>query len=160
MLVGPDRTLFSVHKDLICHHSPYFDAAFNGPFKESSDGQITLEEAAPFTFGLFLHWLYTGLVPFAKDADNDDDDDDKEKEEADDDEDEAQPPSVDESGLEHVQGSSGGVETDADSEQKARSGARETALDVRLTPLYVFAERYDAPVSIPSTRRSVSIIAN
>jgi len=35
--VGPEKKQYQVHKDILCHYSEYFPAAFNGSWKESED---------------------------------------------------------------------------------------------------------------------------
>jgi hypothetical protein len=59
ILVGEEQQDFSVHKDLICHHSPYFKAAFNLEFDEAKTGTMKLPEISVEIFQLFLGWLYT-----------------------------------------------------------------------------------------------------
>ncbi|MCJ1461297.1 hypothetical protein MMC28_011679 [Mycoblastus sanguinarius] len=34
IIVGPEKQLFQIHKDLLCNVSTYFNAALNGQFKE------------------------------------------------------------------------------------------------------------------------------
>ncbi|PVH71817.1 hypothetical protein DL98DRAFT_577183 [Cadophora sp. DSE1049] len=50
---------FQLHKNYLCHYSPYFRAALTGPFIESEDQQVKLEETSPSVFGIFVNWLYT-----------------------------------------------------------------------------------------------------
>ncbi|KAI9640744.1 hypothetical protein NHQ30_011053 [Ciborinia camelliae] len=56
--VGRDLKDFGVHKDIICHYSPYFKAAFNSGFQETITGVLKLPETEPEVFELFYHWLY------------------------------------------------------------------------------------------------------
>ncbi|KAF7858872.1 hypothetical protein EAF04_008914 [Stromatinia cepivora] len=56
--VGDDLKDFGIHKDLICHYSPYFKAAFNSGLEESITGIMKLPETKPEVFELFYHWLY------------------------------------------------------------------------------------------------------
>lgn len=56
--VGPDERNFIVHRDLLRHHSPYFDGALGGSFKESEGNLIRLPENKPDVFELFVGWLY------------------------------------------------------------------------------------------------------
>lgn len=60
--IGPEKKLYTIHKDLICHHSEYFRAAYNGRWKESEDG-VELEDVEPEVFGIFVHWLYLQRMP-------------------------------------------------------------------------------------------------
>ncbi|KAL8793979.1 MAG: hypothetical protein Q9182_007643, partial [Xanthomendoza sp. 2 TL-2023] len=59
--VGHQGTKFHAHKSLLCHISPFFEAAFNGPFKENS-GSMELKEDEADTFELFIQWVYHGEV--------------------------------------------------------------------------------------------------
>jgi len=61
--IGSDRKDYQVHKDLICFHFPYFDAAFNGKFKEGEEGVLELAATEESIFWLFLDWLYFGKLP-------------------------------------------------------------------------------------------------
>ncbi|KAL8829880.1 MAG: hypothetical protein Q9191_001749 [Dirinaria sp. TL-2023a] len=72
MLSGPsvsvyvgaaDRTLFSVPKALLCHHSAYFQGAFSGHFVESVNNEITLSDESPEVFKYVVFWMHRGLVP-------------------------------------------------------------------------------------------------
>jgi hypothetical protein len=54
LCIGPDRKLYYVHKQLLCHHSGYFRAAYNGSWKEAEDG-ITLDFVEPEVFNIFLY---------------------------------------------------------------------------------------------------------
>ena len=60
MLVGRAAKKYCLHKTLLCHHSTFFDAAFNGEFKEGKSGELRLPEETPDSFDLFVHWLYRG----------------------------------------------------------------------------------------------------
>ncbi|KAL8781085.1 MAG: hypothetical protein Q9213_006167 [Squamulea squamosa] len=57
LLIGPDSLPFHVHKDLLCEKSPFFAAAFNGSFQESS-GSIELKEDRVDDIECIIHWLY------------------------------------------------------------------------------------------------------
>ncbi|KAL8799083.1 MAG: hypothetical protein Q9223_007688 [Gallowayella weberi] len=59
--VGHEGAKFHTHKSLLCHVSPFFDAAFNGPFKESS-GSMKINEDEADTFERFVQWIYRGEV--------------------------------------------------------------------------------------------------
>lgn len=56
---GSGKQKFVLHRNFICHYSPFFDATFNGDFKEGKDQQLDLEETDPKVFGIFVNWLYT-----------------------------------------------------------------------------------------------------
>lgn len=50
---------FCIHKKFICYHSPFFAAAFNGPFIEGETQTMKLDDVDAKTFGIFTNWLYT-----------------------------------------------------------------------------------------------------
>jgi hypothetical protein len=62
---------FTVHKELICAHSPFFANALKGKWKEARDSLVHLrdEDDHPETIELYINWLYyhSLLLPeFAK----------------------------------------------------------------------------------------------
>lgn len=61
--VGPNRTKFVIHKQLLTSKSEYFNKALNGKFREAAENQITLEEDPPEAFDLLVVWLYRGTFP-------------------------------------------------------------------------------------------------
>lgn len=56
----PVRT-FTVHKNLLCRTSDYFDKALNGPFLESSKMEPVLADNYQAAFEIACHWICTGL---------------------------------------------------------------------------------------------------
>ncbi|KAL2065906.1 hypothetical protein VTL71DRAFT_3576 [Oculimacula yallundae] len=50
---------FPVHKNHLCHYSPFFDAALNGSFAEASTNTISLSAVKPEVFRMFVNWVYT-----------------------------------------------------------------------------------------------------
>jgi hypothetical protein len=54
IFIGPEKKRYSIHKDIICYHSGYFRAAFNGSWKESDEG-VTLEDIKVEVFNIFVH---------------------------------------------------------------------------------------------------------
>ena len=50
---------FCIHKKFICYHSPFFAAAFNGPFIEGETQTMKLDDVDAKLFGIFTNWLYT-----------------------------------------------------------------------------------------------------
>ncbi|KAF2098500.1 hypothetical protein NA57DRAFT_75742 [Rhizodiscina lignyota] len=56
--VGSEKKAFVVHKDLICHYSKYFKAAFGGNFKEAEEKKSNLPDVETETFEIFVAWLY------------------------------------------------------------------------------------------------------
>jgi hypothetical protein len=60
---------FHVHKDVICHYSEYFRAAFNGRWIEAEE-DVKLEDIDVEVFELFVHWLYAQELPRWKPIDH------------------------------------------------------------------------------------------
>jgi len=56
--VGPDRTPFTVHADILCNRSPFFQRALNGAFEESKTKVISMPDDDPNSFTEFLNWCY------------------------------------------------------------------------------------------------------
>lgn len=63
--VGPQETLFNVHKKILCNVAPYFEAVFEGGFAEAKDQALSLPDEDPVMFHHFQLWVYTGNL-FAK----------------------------------------------------------------------------------------------
>ncbi|KAB8217300.1 hypothetical protein BDV33DRAFT_177475 [Aspergillus novoparasiticus] len=65
-------TTYDVSKALICKHSPYFAAMFDGNFKEGEEQSAVLEEVEGVvsnrSFQLLLQWLYLGRVILGKES--------------------------------------------------------------------------------------------
>ncbi|KAL8787312.1 MAG: hypothetical protein Q9213_002303 [Squamulea squamosa] len=59
--VGAARVPFVVHKGLICSKSNFFNAAFNGFFREATTQSVYLREDSPEDFDIIHKWLYTVL---------------------------------------------------------------------------------------------------
>lgn len=57
MLIYARNTPFSVPKELLCYHSSFFEAAFEGPFAEGKSKQMILEDISPQLFELLLEWV-------------------------------------------------------------------------------------------------------
>jgi len=57
-----DKQTFLVHKKFICQYSPFFDAAFNGNFKEGTSQELDLQDTDPVAFSIFVDWLYTQTI--------------------------------------------------------------------------------------------------
>ncbi|MCJ1379094.1 hypothetical protein MMC17_002194 [Xylographa soralifera] len=58
LVVGPEKQVFKMHKELLCSVSPYFKAALEGDFKEAQEQKIELAEDDPETIEYFQLWLY------------------------------------------------------------------------------------------------------
>ncbi|TVY19562.1 hypothetical protein LARI1_G003406 [Lachnellula arida] len=53
---------FLVHKAILCHYSPFFDAAFNGGFQEDTTQELDLPDTDPIVFGILVEWTYSQRV--------------------------------------------------------------------------------------------------
>ncbi|KAL9594782.1 MAG: hypothetical protein Q9219_006841 [cf. Caloplaca sp. 3 TL-2023] len=59
--VGQEKSHWSLHRDLLCYHTPYFQERCSGKGKERN-GTVELEEEDPQAFQLFVKWLYQGKI--------------------------------------------------------------------------------------------------
>ena len=57
LLVGPDKVAFTVHKDLVCAASRYFNSMLNRDDGEHQTELLPLEKRIE-VFDDFVHWLY------------------------------------------------------------------------------------------------------
>lgn len=57
---------FSIHRDLLCQHSPFFRAALHSGMEESNSGVVSLPDDGPIEFAFVSHWIYHQYIP--KDA--------------------------------------------------------------------------------------------
>jgi len=53
---------FLIHKDNLCQHSPFFNSAFNGSFRETVSQSMSFSDVDPEIFGLLVNWVYTQNV--------------------------------------------------------------------------------------------------
>lgn len=58
IFVGPDREEFKLSKELLCHVSPFFKAAFEGDFKEGQEQTMELLDDDVEAFGYVVTYLY------------------------------------------------------------------------------------------------------
>ena len=65
--MGPEKYPFYIHKGLLCQHSEYFQATFNGSFEEATTGTVHLDEDDVDVITLFEEWLYRGSISDLKD---------------------------------------------------------------------------------------------
>jgi hypothetical protein len=59
---GQDTLTFTIPKNLICHYSPFFEAASNSSMVEGQTQSMKLDDIEKSTFGLFVNWLYTQKI--------------------------------------------------------------------------------------------------
>ncbi|KAL9109245.1 MAG: hypothetical protein Q9187_008189 [Circinaria calcarea] len=57
ILVGPNRVVFNMPKNLICAKSSFFDKALNGASQEGVEQTITLPEDDPTIFSQLGYWM-------------------------------------------------------------------------------------------------------
>ena len=60
--VGPDKTVFRMHKRIICNVSPFFKVAFEGKFREAQDQILELPDENVDMFKYFQLWVYTDSI--------------------------------------------------------------------------------------------------
>ncbi|KAI7238340.1 hypothetical protein KC330_g2592 [Hortaea werneckii] len=64
--VGPDKRHWCLHRNLLCHHSSYFETEFEGhevPKTMMAEGQkLDLPDDDPVGFELLVKWLYQGQL--------------------------------------------------------------------------------------------------
>lgn len=63
LLIGPDSTVFSASRDLLCG-LPFFRAALLGEFREASSRSITMPEDTPRSVAALIEFLYTGAYTY------------------------------------------------------------------------------------------------
>jgi hypothetical protein len=63
-VVGTKSQRYTIHKDLICQQSPFFSAAFNGSFVESTKQSVTLPDVDARNFEHIILWLYTQRLEY------------------------------------------------------------------------------------------------
>jgi hypothetical protein len=61
--IGPDHTLYRIHKPLLLHHSGYFRKALRNCWKEGEERKVTIDDIEPEAFDIFVDWLYTCKIP-------------------------------------------------------------------------------------------------
>ena len=58
ILVGPSKASYTLHKDLLCAHSPFFERCLGTCFLERQKDQVELPEDSPEVFEHFINWVY------------------------------------------------------------------------------------------------------
>src|SRR6266487_3074630 len=64
VFVGEQQMEFIVNRELICQASRFFSNVLTGPFKEGHESTIYIPEDEPYTFSLFVDFLYQNPLPF------------------------------------------------------------------------------------------------
>ena len=59
--VGDAKRQWSLHRNLLCHASPFFEEHFGVESKKKGD-KLELTNAEPDAFELFVKWLYQGKI--------------------------------------------------------------------------------------------------
>jgi len=64
---------FKVDKSILCARSPFFNAAFNWPWLESTSKTVSLPDHRPSCFAIYVSWLYKedfniGVAPGKEDS--------------------------------------------------------------------------------------------
>ncbi|OCT47013.1 hypothetical protein CLCR_02670 [Cladophialophora carrionii] len=62
IIVRPQREDFTIHENLICAASAFFQTALTGNFIEGAEQKVTLPEEDHQLFQLVYNWLYSGRV--------------------------------------------------------------------------------------------------
>lgn len=60
--MGLKQKTWYLPKEVLTHCSPFFDAALNGNFSETSSKAVSLPEDDPFAFEMWAAWLSTGRL--------------------------------------------------------------------------------------------------
>jgi hypothetical protein len=60
--VGPNKKVYTIHKDLLAFYSDYFRAAFHGSFKEATESKITLTDECEDVFDIFHQFIYSRII--------------------------------------------------------------------------------------------------
>ena len=62
LVVGEEKAVFSVHRELLCAQSEYLRGQLKGNFAESKKSIIELKEDPPRAISTFLDWLYKDAI--------------------------------------------------------------------------------------------------
>lgn len=72
IVVGPEKRHWELHRNLLCHHSAFFEHEFLGSEvpkakKGSGEQKLELPDADPVGFELLVRWLYQGKIESVSD---------------------------------------------------------------------------------------------
>ncbi|KAI5212219.1 hypothetical protein E4T42_01327 [Aureobasidium subglaciale] len=62
IVVGPEKEPYTLHKELLCFYSDFFRAAFQGSFKEATEGRIELLDVQVDTFESFQNCAIDAII--------------------------------------------------------------------------------------------------
>ena len=64
IFVGQERRQWTLHRNLLCHHSRFFDesSVINGEKRHVNHGKVELLDEDPAAFELLVKWLYQGKI--------------------------------------------------------------------------------------------------
>lgn len=57
---GEEAKTFTLHRDVICSHTQFFDTANKEKLKEGETDRVYMEDIEPHVFGLLFFWIYSG----------------------------------------------------------------------------------------------------
>lgn len=66
LFAGKTRKSYYVSADLLCHRSPYFNAALRGGFREGETLEMAFPEVKERAIGIFLDWVYRDDISIGK----------------------------------------------------------------------------------------------
>lgn len=69
VLVGQSEVNFVLHKKIVCEKSKFFRAMHENNWKEATEGIVRLPEVSKEEFGIYVGWLYTGIIDMTDDDD-------------------------------------------------------------------------------------------
>ena len=66
VLLGEDAKPITVHKNILCQSSSFFQKGCSGRWRSSNDRPFTLADHEESNFLIYVHWLYTGELDLEK----------------------------------------------------------------------------------------------
>lgn len=61
--VGPEKTLFHVHRTILVEKIPYFKALLGADWNDSQKDTIEIDDVPVASFEIVTHWVYIGKLP-------------------------------------------------------------------------------------------------
>lgn len=68
--IGPEQHIFTIRRDLLCHHSRHFYTLFNGNFEDSRTGVSIIVDLDVCLVKIFVTWLNTGHVSYPRESEH------------------------------------------------------------------------------------------